>query len=524
MTGRLFAWALALLGVTALSAQPRFNELLVFRPTLRATPEKAAGGETGWRELAPGILHIKYADSLAAAGARRMMEKRYPDWQVSYNYQVTTRAVPDDPEYFRQENMLRAGYEEAWNATTGGRTPDGRDIVIAILDDGFDIAHPDLVGNLWRNPEEIPGDGRDNDGNGYVDDVTGWNFVAASPRHPAATHGTSVAGLIGASGNNGIGVAGTNWNVQLMPFTINTVADIVAAYQYVIDQRAQYNTTGGQGGAFVVATNASFGVEGATCADFPAWGAMYDRLGAVGILTAGSVVTTGINVDTDGDVPVDCPSEALIGVTNLGQDDLRLPSAGFGRVSVDLAAPGEGSYTTRPEGRYGNFGSTSAAAPYVTGAIALLYATPGCASLSARALTAPAATAAEIRRSILSSVRAIPSLVNTTATGGTLDVAAAQRALLAGCGDGAEEFTLDAVWPVPAANLITVATRGMPLRDGLRVSVRDMLGRTFPSPIVTRLSDHELRVDLGWLPAGVYYLTVENEAKTASTKILLHGR
>ena len=518
---QLLAGALALLLAGGLGAQPIRSELLVLQTSRPSAGKVVTESSVHAQELAPGILWLKYANEEVADAGLRALRKRYPHWHYGYNYRVSSRTVPDDPEYFRQQNMVRAGFEAAWDVTTGGRAADGHAIVVAILDDGFDATHPDLIDNLWHNTAEIPADGRDNDGNGYVDDLQGWNFVDDQPVHPTATHGTSVAGLIGASGNNGIGVAGTNWNLQMMPFTINTVADIIAAYQYVIDQRTLYNTTGGQRGAFVVATNASFGVEGATCADFPAWGAMYDRLGTAGVLTAASVVNLGRDVDSEGDMPVTCPSEAIIGVTNLGQDDLRFPSAGYGRVHVDLAAPGEESFTTRPNGRYGSFGSTSAAAPYVTGAIALLYASPDCPTLARAARQDPAATAARIRRALLSSVRSIASLANTTATGGTLDVAGAQQSLLSTCADPEAPFTLNALWPVPAAGSLTVATGGQPLGETVTAQVTDALGRLYAPLPVTLLSDDQLRIGLTALPAGFYYLRVTNGSDTAGTKILV---
>ena len=524
MKQRLLLCALCLTIAAGLTAQRIANELLLLHADGPVDWKRA--GDRAVREvhLAPGIVQLIFPEAGAAERAITRLRKRYPRSRIGYNYRVSSRAVPDDPEFFRQDNMSRAGFETAWNATTGGQTADGQPIVVAVLDDGFDLVHPDLVGNVWRNAAEIPGDGRDNDGNGYVDDLQGWNFVDGSPGHPSATHGTSVAGLIGATGNNGTGVAGTNWRIGLMPFTISTVADIVAAYQYVIDQRTLFNNSGGQRGAFVVATNASFGVEGATCADFPAWAAMYDRLGAAGVLTAASVVNVGKNVDAEGDMPIDCPTTAIVGVTNLGPDDLRFPSAGYGRQHVDLAAPGEGSYTTRPNAGYGNFGSTSAAAPYVTGAIALLYATPDCPLLASSAREDPAGTAATVRRALLTAVRPIASLANTTATGGTLDIAAAQRELIGSCGDAVDAFGLDAVWPIPASSTLNVATSGTSLGDGVYATVIDVLGRNVTSPPVRVVSATELRVDVSNLLAGVYFLRVVNDGQAAGTKILVHGR
>ncbi|MGB3799935.1 MAG: S8 family serine peptidase, partial [Lewinella sp.] len=197
----------------------------------RAVPTSVA------TEIADGIVLLRFQDSLDASRAIVSLAKDSRVAAVQYNYLVGFRRVPNDPQYFRQTNMQRSGFEGAWALATGGQTPEGVPIVTAILDAGFDTSHEDLVPNLWRNREEIPGDGIDNDANGYVDDVTGWNFVNDSPNHPPNNHGTAVAGLLGARGDNGVGVSGTNWDAQLMLFTISNVADIIEAYQYIIDQR-----------------------------------------------------------------------------------------------------------------------------------------------------------------------------------------------------------------------------------------------------------------------------------------------
>ena len=209
--------------------------------------EKAAARYTIVR-IAAGVDLLTFPDVKSAAAAIVRLSVDPSVSSVQYNWYVTPRVQPDDPAYPRQPNLARAGYEEAWDLTTGGSSPDGRTIVTAILDAGFDVNHEDLLNRLWVNEEEIDGDGLDNDGNGLVDDLHGWNFIGGTPAYPANTHGTQVAGVIGAAGNNGLGISGTNWNSRLMLFAINTVADIVAAYQYIVDQRERYNQSGGTRG------------------------------------------------------------------------------------------------------------------------------------------------------------------------------------------------------------------------------------------------------------------------------------
>ena len=440
------------------------------------------------------------------------------------NRMVEFRTDPDDPVYFQQQtNFERAGYPDAWELTPGGRTVDGRQIVIAILDAGFDVTHEDLVDNLWRNEAEIPMNGLDDDGNGYVDDQFGWDMAGDDPFPPANAHGTQVLGLIGAKGDNGIGISGTNWDVKVMVFSIASTADVVEAYEYIRDQRRLYNDSDGEEGAFVVATNASFGIEGGTCADNSAWGNMYEEMGRVGILTAASTANRHWDVDMFGDMPTDCPTDYLIGVANLGENDLLYRSSGFGRESIDLAAPGEGSYSTRPGDSYAPFGSTSAAAPYVTGAIALLYATP-CPPLQERVRTDPATAALLIREVVLGSTNANPSLTTRTATGGTLDVAQAQLLLSENCDAGEQQsFAITSIFPNPAEGNTTIVTNALVFSDGALVELYDALGRRVRADRAVRIGTNPIRLDLdlAGLSAGAYLVRITERDRVAEGRVVV---
>ncbi|WP_183494175.1 S8 family serine peptidase [Neolewinella aquimaris] len=513
--------SLLLLFALQLSGQRIETELICEWVPSNQQPAGRGKLYSGKRMLAKGVYLLVFADSIATAQAFDRLRADPAVRNVQYNWQVSPRSLPDDPLYVQQSNLARAGFEEAWEVTVGGSSPNGVPIVTAVLDGGFDVGHEDLRNSLWNNRSEVAGDGIDNDGNGFIDDVHGWNFVANAGEYGSDTHGTQVAGLIGAEGDNGIGVAGTNWRSELMLFSITTVADIVAAYEYVISQKSLHLRTAGQMGANVVVTNASFGIEGATCADFPVWGGMYDKLGAVGVLTAASAVNAARDVDLAGDMPTDCPSEYLIGVTNLDQDDRLFSSAGFGSEHVDLGAPGEGSYTTRPNNRYGNFGSTSAAAPYVTGAVALLYATP-CASFQNLVATDPSAAALAIRQAILASVDANPSLQFRSSSGGALNVAAAQQFLLTRCvEENPTELILQSVYPNPSSGRVNLITN-YPVPDGAQLEVIEILGKEVGlSPMMrSALFPASLEVDLSDWPAGWYLLRLRDGDRTATATLL----
>ncbi len=180
---------------------------------------------------------------------------------AAFNERATVRATPNDPEYFEQWHMNLINAPEIWEFTTGGVTPLGDTIVIASLE-SCDTQHEDLKDNIWRNHLEIPNNGIDDDNNGYVDDYQGYNTVSENDQHQIFPHGTGVCGIMGAKGNNGTGITGVNWDTKMMVVS-NTllISEIIDACEYVLDQRVAYNNSNGAEGAFVVATNSSFGFD-----------------------------------------------------------------------------------------------------------------------------------------------------------------------------------------------------------------------------------------------------------------------
>ena len=276
---------------------------------------------------------------------------------------VMREVIPDDPYYSSQWAPNIMSLPQAWEEfTTGGVTSTGDTIVVAVIDGGTDWTHEDL--NCWVNTHEIPNNYIDDDGNGYIDDYHGWN---------AYNHNGYI---IGAVGNNGKGVCGVNWNVKVLPIGGSSGEEsiVVEAYAYALEMRARYNETDGEEGAFIVATNSSFGVDYGNPDDYPIWCSMYDEMGAVGILSCGAGPNLNVNVDLVGDVPSTCPGDYLIGITNTTSDDVKYTGAGYGINNIDIGAPGTSIYSTLPNNNYGNMTGTSMATPQVTGTIALMYA------------------------------------------------------------------------------------------------------------------------------------------------------
>ncbi|NRA52321.1 MAG: S8 family serine peptidase, partial [Phaeodactylibacter sp.] len=334
----------------------------------------------------------------------------------------------------------------AWDITTGGLNALGDDIVVCIVDDGLDPNHQDFGDNVWVNVAEIPDNGIDDDNNGFIDDYAGWNTGSDNDDIDEFNgHGTPVAGIVGAQGNNGIGVAGVNWDVKLMIVVggSGVESEVLEAYSFPLAHRMRYNETGGEEGSFVVATNSSWGVNFGQPSDAPLWCAFYDTLGVHGILNAGATINGNQDVDEVGDLPTGCASDFMISVTNLNCTGNKVTGAGFGLETIDLGAPGQGTWTAAEGNTYGGFGGTSGATPHVAGGIALLYSAP-CAQLTQLSLDDPEAAARLVRQAILDGVKPNPSLEGITVTGGTLNLFNSLQSLLQNCGPCPGAFNLAA--------------------------------------------------------------------------------
>ncbi len=278
------------------------------------------------------------------------IEKAEPD------YVVKAEVVPNDPYYNRQYGMDKISAPLAWDEGI-----DCSSVVVAVIDTGVDYNHPDLASNIWTNPNEIPNNGIDDDGNGFIDDVHGWNFVNNSNEVMDDNgHGTHVSGIIGAAGNNGTGVAGVAWNVKIMPIkTLNAngrgyVSDSIKAVQYANSMR-------------VPISNNSYG------------GGEYSSLFEDAISQSNRLFVTAagndyVNNDYQPHYPSSYECGNIISVASTDENNQLSDFSNYGSVSVDIAAPGSNIYSTLPNNSYGTMSGTSMATPYVTGAAALILA------------------------------------------------------------------------------------------------------------------------------------------------------
>lgn len=484
------------------------HETLVFVKTLSPTRNMHLYNYHG--SLSPGLA-LKEIRELELVAA------------VQLNDALEFRSTPNDPLFSRQWGLETIGLPKAWETTTGGVTARGDTIVLAIVDSGFDTDHEDMVGQIWVNYAEIPGNGKDDDDNGYVDDYHGWSFDTDSPVHLPDNHGQSVAGIAGAKGDNNKGVSGVNWDIKLMLLSVSTIADVISAYDYVITQRVLYNQSDGSSGAFIVATNASFGVNrNAFCSEFPLWGEMLEAMGQAGVLTAAGTSNRNADIDQVGDTPSACPSDFIVSTLNVNASGQKGTTSSYGKEGVDLGTPGDGSYTTKPFDLYGTFGQNSAAAPHLTGAIGLLYATP-CLSFAEEALTKPAETALKVKAWILEGVKPNSNLAAITLTGGVLDVYQSMQLILGSCETNTGNLEIIDELPVqlfpnPARD-VSVLRNFSSGEAQLDLEVFNEKGQLLLHKVVRGGTDFNLNLD-NYQP-GLYLVRVIDGSRTAIKKLIV---
>ncbi len=325
----------------------------------------------------PGLYLVRAND--AALERAAFKADLAADPQVEYiepNFIRRASAVPNDPDYPRLWAMKNTGQtgstlpilpdigaEAAWDVTTGSES-----VIVAVIDSGVDYNHEDLAANIWQNPGECDGDGVDDDNNGFIDDCHGIDTVEddSNPMDEAG-HGTHVAGIIGAVGNNGIGIAGLAWRVKILPCRFldsqgsGADADAIECFDYLALLK--------QRGENIIASNNSWGSGENSRALADAIRAQRD-LGILNVAAAGN--------DTQQDVDLIPQYPCAYDIANVmcvasAYDSVDIFS-NFGRGTVLLGAPGYGIYSTIPGNRYDGKDGTSMATPHVTGALVLLAA------------------------------------------------------------------------------------------------------------------------------------------------------
>jgi len=323
---------------------------------------------------------------------------------VEPNYIVSTQAIPNDPRFSSLWGLHNTGQTggvsgadmdvpQAWDLQTGNN------VVIAVIDTGVDYNHPDLVGNIWTNTDEIPNNGRDDDGNGYIDDVRGWDF-SGNDNNPMDdnNHGTHVSGTIAARGNNGTGITGVNWSAQIMPLKFmnasgqGTTASAIEAIQYAVANGARIS-------------NNSWGGPGFSRALYDAI-ALANAAGHVFVAAAGN---SSRNNDVSPDYPASFDLPNIIAVAATDENDRLAGFSNFGARSVDVAAPGVNILSSVRFSNYRSFSGTSMAAPHVAGVAGLLRASQ------------PSLSAADVRSILISSSDSVASLAGRVVADGRVN-------------------------------------------------------------------------------------------------------
>jgi len=333
---------------------------------------------------------------------------------VEPNYYVTIDIIPNDPNFQLQYGLHNDGTSgglanadvnapEAWDVQTGNG------VVIAVIDTGVDYTHPDLKDNIWVNPGEIADNGIDDDGNGFVDDIHGWDF-ANDVNDPADdhAHGTHVAGIIAATSNNGIGISGINWNAKIMALKffdangIGSTANAIRAINYAVMMGVRLSNNSWGGGGF---SQALFDTIQAAAAE--------------GHLFVAASGNDAVDTDSTPHYPSAYDLPNIISVAATDDNDRLASFSNFGIVSVDIAAPGFRIESLIPNGLYQSLSGTSMSAPFISGAAGLVLSTVS--GISAEALKA----------ALLDNADRIPSLSGRVATGARLNISRTLKSLVA---------------------------------------------------------------------------------------------
>jgi subtilisin family serine protease len=355
--------------------------------------------ELGWQR-------IKLPSGMSVLQAESLYQNLVAVEMAQPNYYYRLLATPNDTQFGSMYGMNKISAPQAWDLQTGSST-----VVVADIDTGIKLNHEDLVPNLWVNAGEIAGNNLDDDGNGYIDDVNGYDFFFndSNPTDENG-HGTHTAGTVGAGGNNALGVTGVNWNVKIMPIKIynasgfgSTSTMLINAYNYV---RTMKNR-----GVNVRVTNNSYGGCDEACGYDQATKDAIDALGNADVLQAFAAGNDNANNDVVPSYPTNYTSPSIISVASSTSTDARSGFSSFGATTVDIAAPGSGILSTTISGTgYGNLSGTSMATPHVAGAAALI------------AAQHPTLSAVSIKATLMNNVDLLPAWNGVVKSNGRLNV------------------------------------------------------------------------------------------------------
>lgn len=341
-----------------------------------------------------GLQLVKIAKNISLKDALAKYTKNSNILYAEPNYAYTQNSIPDDTYYNNQWGLSQINAPDAWNITTGSSK-----VIIAVVDSGIDLNHSDLKADIWVNKGEIPGNGIDDDHNGYIDDIYGWNFVTGNNNVTDDDgHGTHIAGIIAAVGNNSKGVTGVMWSATIMPLKFldsdgnGYVDDAVSAIRYATKMGASIISCSWGGNEYSKALKD-----------------VIDASSALVVCAAGNDESSKDD-DVSPIYPACFTSQNIISVAATDENDNLASFSDYGINSVDVAAPGTSICSTLPGSHYGYMQGTSMAVPYVSGLAGLIKS------------IRPDLTALQIKYTILNNVDYISSLAGKILTGGRINV------------------------------------------------------------------------------------------------------
>ena len=365
-----------------------------------------------YNNLGKGRLAKFKLDGISVKNALEKLRKNPAVLYAEPDYIVSKAGIPNDARFDELWGMHNTGQTggvddadidapEAWDISTGSR-----DVVVGVIDTGVDYNHPDLTANMWVNPGEIADDGIDNDNNGFIDDVHGINAISNSgdPMDDNG-HGTHVSGTIGATGNDGVGVAGVNHNVSIIGCKFldgngdGSTSDALTCIDYFVDLKNNHNVD-------VSTLNNSWGGGGFSQT-------LYDAITATSdanILFVAAAGNSGSDNDASPSYPSSYDHDSILAVAGTNHTDAMYTSSQYGLTSVDIAAPARNVLSTVPGGGYSSFTGTSMATPHVAGAAALV--------LSVN----PELSAVELKELLMNSGDANPATEGKTVSGKRLNI------------------------------------------------------------------------------------------------------
>ena len=382
--------------------------LIKFKPGSRGSDRAAARASVHARVVRDfdfiKVEHLKVSGQSAEQAVARLRKNPHVEY-VELNYELYADVIPNDPRFPDLYGMRNTGQTGgtagadikavlAWDQFTGDPN-----IKIGVIDTGVDYNHPDLAANVWTNPGEIADNDIDDDGNGYVDDIHGYDFVNddGDPMDDNG-HGSHCSGTIAGVGNNNIGVVGVNWNAKVVGIKFlsaggsGSTAGAIAGVNYAIAVGVKLTSNSWGGGGFSQALLDAINASGAA--------------GQLFIAAAGN---SGVNTDTSPHYPSSYNSPYIVSVAATDHNDNLASFSNFGATSVDLAAPGVAIVSTTPGNTYQSFSGTSMATPHVAGVAAL--------AMGRFPLVGPL----QIKNLILTAADDKPQLAGKVATGARLN-------------------------------------------------------------------------------------------------------